>query len=50
MKQNKDDNDKHNLRDILVANGAFTPDTLQALTKHIDLLIKVEYIKCQQNE
>lgn len=50
MKQNKEDDDKHNLREILVANGAFTPNTLQALTKHIDLLIKVEFMKCQQNE
>ena len=49
MKQTNED-DKHNLREILVANGAFTPKTLEALTKHIDLLIKVEFMKCQQNE
>ena len=42
--------DKENLRKLLVAHNGFTPDLLVALTKHIDLLMKVECMKCRQNE
>ena len=42
--------DKYNIRDILVEGKGFTPSLLEVLTNHIDLLMKVECMKCQQSE
>ena len=45
-----EEKDKYNLRDILVKNGAFTPKTLQDLSHHIDIILKVESMKWQAAE
>jgi hypothetical protein len=37
--------DKYNLRYILTKNGGFSPQLLEDLTHHIDLLMKIEDMK-----
>ena len=37
--------DKYNLREILVRNQGFTPQLLQELEHHIDIILKVDYME-----
>ena len=41
------DNDEYNLRAVLVACGAFTPKTLEALNEHLDKTLTV-YLRSKE--
>lgn len=45
----ENENDKYSLTHILIRNGGFSPKMVEDLTKHIDLLLKLEDMKWQNN-